>query len=274
MMNNRFAGETLSLLRRFADAGIRMECQLVLCPGWNDGEELERSMHDLAVLAPAVESVAVVPVGLTKYRQGLTPLRPFTKEESAQVIEAVERFGGQMLAATGNRLVYPADEWYIAADRPIPEQGFYGEFSQLENGVGLVALLRSQFTEAMESGDASPSGTDTVLVTGVAAAPVLQELVNAAQQRWEGIRARVFAVKNDFFGETITVAGLVTGGDILRQLAGVQCERILIPEVMLRREGDRLLDDVTPEELEETLGVRVQVVPVDGAALLDALLER
>lgn len=275
MMNNRFAGETLSLLKRFADAGIRMECQLVVCPEWNDGAELERSMHDLAVLAPAVESVAVVPVGLTKYREGLTPLRSFTKAEAGAVLDAVELFGKQMLAATGNRLVYPADEWYIAAERPIPDEEFYGEMSQLENGVGLVALLRSEFADALEDCEETEAvGTPTVLVTGMAAAPVLEELIETASQKIAGIRARVVAINNEFFGETITVAGLVTGGDILRQLQGVSCKRILIPEVMLRREGDRFLDDVTPEEIEKTLGVEVQVVPVDGAELLYALIER
>ncbi|MBR2338637.1 MAG: DUF512 domain-containing protein [Clostridia bacterium] len=275
MMNNRFAGDSLTLLKRFADAGIRMECQLVVCPEWNDGEELARSMHDLAVLAPAVESVAVVPVGLTKYREGLTPLRPFSKEEAGRVIDAVELFGAQMLAATGNRLVYAADEWYLAADRPIPDEEFYGDMSQLENGVGLIALLRSQFDEAMENCDATAAkGTKTVLVTGAAAAPMLNELLSKAKAHWSNIDARVIAIRNEFFGDTITVAGLVTGGDILCQLEGVSCERILIPEVMLRREGDRFLDDITPEMMEETLGAKVQVVPVDGADLLDALIER
>ena len=275
MMNNRFAGQTLSYIKRFADAGIRMNCQLVLCPGLNDGAQLERSMHDLAVYAPMVESVAVVPVGLTKYREGLTPLRPFTKEEACAVIDAVELFGRQMLAATGHRVVFPADEWYIKAERPMPSEGFYEEMSQLENGVGLVALLRSQFADALEQCDAkTATEAETVLVTGVAAAPFLTELVENAKQRFPQLNVRVVAIDNNFFGETITVAGLVTGGDILRRMEGIQCERILIPEVMLRREGDCFLDDVTPEELEQTLHTSVQVVPVDGAALLAALIER
>lgn len=275
MMNNRFAGEALTLLRRFADAGIHMECQLVLCPGWNDGEELERSMHDLAALAPAVESVAVVPVGLTKHREGLTPLRVFSGEEAGAVIDAVERFGDLMLAATGSRVVYPADEWYILAQRPIPPEGFYEEMSQLENGVGLIALLRSEFAAALDScTETQAAGSRTLLVTGEAAAPFLRELVAKAHDRFPAIDATVVAIKNDFFGHTVTVAGLVTGGDILHQLEGVHCERILIPEVMLRREGDCLLDDVTPQELTERLGASVEVVPNNGAALLAALIER
>ncbi len=273
MMNNRFAGETLSLLRRFADAGIRMECQLVICPEWNDGEELVRSMRDLAALGCAVESVAVVPVGLTKYRDGLTPLRPFTAEESAEVIKTVTRFGDEQMMKTGNRLVYPADEWYVQADLPIPEPEFYGEMSQLENGVGLVALLRSEFANALKNGDTTRAvGTDTVIATGVAAAPILEELVSDAADKIENIHARVVAIKNDFFGETITVAGLVTGGDLRRQLQGIACERVLIPDCMLRHEGDRFLDDMTPEQLAVELGVKVEVISTDGNALFEALM--
>lgn len=274
MMNNRFAGETLGLLKRFADAGIHMDCQLVLCPGWNDGEELQRSMRDLAALAPAVESVAVVPVGLTKYRDGLTPLRPFTAEEARAVVDAVESFGDEQLKAVGTRLIYPADEWYIKAGRPIPNEAFYEEMAQLENGVGMSALMRAQFTEAMEQCEAtSAAGTDTVLVTGIAAEPLMREMVELAVQKYPAIRARVLAIRNDFFGDTITVAGLVTGSDLKTQLSGVVCERVLVPDVMLRHEQDRFLDDVTPEELEQTLGVRVQVVSADGASLLEALFE-
>ena len=273
MMNNRFAGDTLSLLRRFADAGIHMDCQLVICPEWNDGDELLRSMQDLAALAPAVESVAVVPVGLTKYRDGLTPLRPFTEQESCDILDMVTRFGDEQVVKTGNRLIYPADEWYVQAHRPIPEEAFYGEMSQLENGVGLVALLRSQFAEAMENRQSDRAvGTDTVLATGVAAAPILRELVETASKTIENIHARVVAINNDFFGEHITVAGLVTGGDLRRQLQGIPCERVLIPDCMLRHEGDRFLDDVTPEELAAELGARVEVISTEGGALFEALM--
>ncbi len=272
MMNNRFAGDALSHLHRFAKAGIHMECQLVICPEWNDGEELLRSMRDLAALAPSVESVAVVPVGLTKHREGLTPLRAFTKEECRAVIDMVTAFGDEQLQKTGNRLVYPADEWYVQADLPIPEEEFYGEMSQLENGVGLVALLRAQFTDAVENFDGTANGTRTVLATGTAAAPILTELVSTAAERVAGIRAQVCAIRNEFFGESITVAGLVTGGDLRRQLKGIDCDRVLIPDCMLRHEGDRFLDDVTPEELAADLGVTVEVIPTDGGALLEALV--
>lgn len=273
MMNNRFAGDTLTLLRRFADAGIHMECQLVICPEWNDGEELLRSMRDLAALSPAVESVAVVPVGLTKYRDGLTPLRPFTEQESRAVIEMVTRFGDGQYAKTGNRLIYPADEWYVQANLPIPNEDFYGEMSQLENGVGLVALLRSQFADALAESDMTQAvGTDTVFATGVAAAPILEELIETACGKIRNIRAHVIAIKNNFFGENITVAGLVTGGDLRRQLQDIPCERVIVPDCMLRHEGDRFLDDVTPEQLASELGVKVEVIPTDGGALFEALM--
>lgn len=274
MMNNRFAGETLGLLKRFADAGIHMNCQLVLCPGWNDGEELERSMRDLAALAPAVESVAVVPVGLTRYREGLAPLRPFNAQEAGAVLDAVENFGNLLLGSIGTRLIYPADEWYIKAGRAVPDEAFYEEMLQLENGVGMSALMRARFSEALEQcAETTATGTDTVLVTGVAAEPLLRELVESAAEKYPTIRARVQAIRNEFFGDTITVAGLVTGGDLKAQLNGVSCDRVLIPDVMLRHEKDRFLDDVTPEELAKALGVCVQIVAADGDSLLQALLE-
>ncbi len=272
MMNNRFAGETLGLLKQFAEAGIHMCCQLVLCPEWNDGEELERSMRDLAALAPAVESVAVVPVGLTKFREGLTPLRPFAKEEAVRVLETVEAFGNTCLETLGTRLVYPADEWYLKAERSIPEAEFYEEMSQLENGVGMTALLRAQFEEALAlCDDNEATAADTVLVTGVAAAPIIEDLAKRAAEKFPALRVRVKAIENRFLGETITVAGLVTGQDIAEQLVGISCDRVLIPDVMLRHERDRFLDDMTPEVLEEALGVPVLVIGADGESLVDAL---
>lgn len=272
MMNNRFAGDSLSILRRFAAAGLHIECQLVLCPGWNDGAELQRTMEDLAALRPAVESVAAVPVGLTKYRDGLTPLRMFSKEEAAAVIDTMEAFGNRMLRESGNRLFYPADEFYLKAERPVPGEDFYGEMSQLENGVGLVALLRSQFREAMESCEDTAKGTPMTLATGVSAAPILRELVDEAGKKWHNLRVQVIAIKNEFFGETINVAGLVTGGDLIRQLRDIDTPELVIPDVMLRHEQDRFLDDVTPEQVEQSLGVKLRVLPVGGEELLRALL--
>ncbi len=272
MMNNRFAGDCLRHLHRFAAAGLDINCQLVLVPGYNDGEELERSMEELAALAPAVRSVAAVPVGLTKYREGLSPLRPFTPEECATVIRQMTAMGERMLEQHGSRIFYPSDEWYIKAGLPVPDGDFYEEYPQLENGVGMIALLREEFKRAV---DAFPLFVDTdrvVIATGVDAAPYLQELADYVTARSPAAQIQVVAIKNEFFGESITVSGLVTGGDLIRQLKDVPMDRLLLPANMLRQEGDLFLDDVSVEQVEEALGVPVTFVQeTDGAALFDAL---
>ena len=272
MMGNRFAGDSLSALYRIAAAGIRIECQLVLCPGYNDGVELRRTMEDLARLAPSVESVAAVPVGVTRFREGLAPLRPFTGEECAAVIDAMEAFGGRQLAATGNRLFYPADEFYVKAGRPVPETDFYGDMTQLENGVGMMALLRAEFREALAEETRQPAGHCLTLATGVAVAPFLRGLIDEAAQKWHNLKVEVVAIRNEFFGETIDVAGLVTGGDILKQMRGRSGDRLLIPDVMLRHDGACFLDDMTPQELAQGLNVPLTVIAGDGQSLVEALL--
>ena len=273
MMNNRFAGECLGILHRFVEAGLAIQCQLVLVPGYNDGEELERSLCDLAAFAPSVRSVAAVPVGLTKYRDGLPELRPFTKEEARDVIRRMTAAGERMLEQVGSRVFYPADEWYIRAELPIPDGDFYEEYPQLENGVGMIALLREQFREELAVNTGVADDRCLVIATGVAAAPFIRELVAEATEKHPALCARVVAIQNDFFGENITVSGLVTGSDMIRQLKGVPMDRLLIPASMLRQEGDCFLDDVTPEQVAEVLDVRVDVLnETDGAALCAALL--
>ena len=273
MMGNRFAGEALALLPRFAEAGLQINCQLVLCPGWNDGEELMRSLTDLSQLLPALQSVAAVPVGLTKYREGLCPLRLFTKEEAAAVIDIMEAVGDRLLRETGSRVVYPSDEFYLIAGRPLPPPAFYEEYAQLENGVGTLTLLREQFLDALVNfeGDASPGRT--VVACGAAAAPFIRRLCEQAADKIPSLTVDVVAVRNDFFGETITVSGLVTGQDLIAQLQGVQAKQVLISDSMLRFEGDLFLDDVSLEQAEDRLGVRVIPVPADGAALFERLRE-
>ena len=314
MMNNRFAGDCLKILYRFAEAGLQLQCQLVLVPEYNDGAALDRSLADLAALGDAIVSVAAVPVGLTKYREGLAPIRSFTPAESRAVIAQLTAAGDRMLAERGTRVFYPADEWYINAGLPIPDGDFYEDYPQLENGVGMIAWLRTRFYDALEEyteGQTIPAADDriyhesgdpdapeehtdgqtmlaaqgcaaqqipqghAVLATGVAAAPFLRELVEAAQRRIPALDAEVIAIRNDFFGEKITVSGLVTGGDLMRQLSGVPMARLLLPRNMLRQEGDCFLDDVTLDEVERTLEVPVTLVPeTDGAALFSALIGR
>ena len=275
MMNNRFAGEALNIMKRFADAGITLNAQLVLCPGLNDGEELRRSLTDLAQLIPSLQTVSCVPVGLTKYRDGLYPLRPYTPEEAAATIDLIDSFGDIQEEKTGDRLFYASDEFYIEAGRPIPPASFYGDFNQLENGVGLLALQKMQFAEAMEDFDADDEVRELSIATGEAAAPFLQALVDEAVKKWHNLRCRVIPVHNDFFGEHITVAGLVTGKDLIAQLKGQDLGKVLlIPDVMLKFRDDVFLDDVSLGEAEAALGVPICTTQSDdGWALLESILE-
>lgn len=271
MMNNRFAGECLAVLERFAAAGLTIQCQLVLVPEYNDGEQLDRSLRDLAALGPAVRSVAAVPVGLTKYREGLAPIRGFTKEEAARVIAQITAAGDRMLAERGSRVFYPSDEWYILAEQPIPMGDFYEEYSQIENGVGMIASQREEFVSALAAEDRQPLSGRYVIATGMAAAPFIRELMALLTAKYPTVQADVRAIRNDFFGEKITVSGLVTGGDLIKQLTGIPMDTLLIPSNMLRQEGDCFLDDVTVDTVAETLQVSVAVVAEsDGGALLDA----
>lgn len=275
MMKNPHASEIMPRLKRLAEGGVKINCQLVLCPGWNDGEALKRSLNDLCALAPQVQSIALVPVGLTKHRDGLEQLRLFTPEEAAEVIDTAEWYAEHCREAFG-RLVWAADEFYITAGRPLPDADYYEGYPQLENGVGLIASLRDEFYSALrlEDGDEQPHGA--AMVTGVSAAPFIRELAEAAKEKFPNADWRVYPIRNDLFGETVTVAGLVCGGDIAKQMAGKEIpgNRILYPKVMLRRDGDMFLDSSTPEELGEKLGAEVQAVANDGFELLDAMLGR
>ena len=273
MMGNRFAGDCLRYLYQFAEAGIKLNCQLVLCHGWNDGEELERTLRDLLPLYPSVQSIALVPLGVSKFREGLTPLTPYTAETALEVVRAAERWGEQMQKQHGERICYAADEFYLKAGLPIPDAAFYGAFDQLENGVGLIANFREEFLFALEdvSGDEEThSGT---LITGVSFAPFLEELLDGLRRKCHNLTCKVAAIRNDFFGESINVAGLGTGGDILKQLRGKELGgRLLVPDTMLRHEGDLFLDNVSLKDLERELGVPVSVVPDDGGELLKLIL--
>lgn len=272
MMNNRFAGDALRHLYRLAEAGIALNCQLVLCPDYNDGEALTRTMEDLAALFPAVQSVAAVPVGLTKFREGLTPLRPFTAAEAADVIARMESMADRLEAEHGHRLFFPSDEFYLTAGKPIPAADRYGDFLQLENGVGMIALMREEFYAALEEADTLTRTRRLVVATGVSAAPLMRELVAAAKEKFPALQAEVKTVENRFFGERITVAGLLTGGDLIEQLRGIPADEVTVPRCMLRREGDMFLDDTTPEDVQKALGVTVTVNDGDGADFLRVLL--
>lgn len=275
MMGNRFAGKSLDILYRFAKAGIKLNCQIVLCRDINDGEELDRTLKDLTSLWPSVQSVAVVPLGLTKYRQGLYPLTGYDSETARAVVRQLERWGDRCEQKYGQRICYAADEFYLKAQLPIPPAPFYGDFDQLENGVGLMASLKQEFLDALEGFVPPASARKVTLATGVAAHPFLDTLLDELRQRCHNLTCNVVPIVNDFFGDTITVAGLVTGGDLLKQLQGRELgDALLLPDVMLRREGDIFLDDVSLEELSEALQIQIITVPNDGYALLDAVVGR
>lgn len=274
MMKNPNAAASLGYLRRLADAGIRLNTQLVLVPGVNDGDALVRSLHDLGELTPALQSIACVPVGLTRYREGLPQLRLFNQAEACAVVDTIEQFAAQMTEKTGARIAYASDEFFLKAGREIPPADYYGDFDQLENGVGLLSLLKDEFHAALEADDTSDASARIALATGVGAYPLLSGFAAQVMQKHPAVQVEVHAIKNRFFGETITVAGLVTGTDLREQLAGVKADRLLLPSVMLRREGDRFLDDMTPQGLEQALGVPVTAVDNDGWALYDAMTGR
>ncbi len=272
MMNNRFAGESLSALQRFADAGLSLNVQLVLVPGYNDGDSLSRTLNDLLAYRPALQSVAAVPVGLTKHREGLTPLRLFTAAEAADTIDRIEAVANRMEQECGDRLFYASDEWYALAGRPIPALSKYGELHQLENGVGMSALFKSEVLTALAATEtASPTATKTV-ATGTLAAPLIAECVAAVKEKFPSLQAEVKPIRNDFFGESITVAGLVTGGDLIAQLKGACGSRVLIPTSMLRREGDLFLDDVSVDDVATALAAEVVVTDGSGEEFVAALL--
>ncbi len=273
MMKNPHAGEVLAIMKEFAQAGIKMNCQLVLCPGYNDGEELTRSLHDLGALYPAVQSVAAVPVGLSRHREGLTPLSPFTREQAAAVVDTMEAFGNEFLTKHGTRLCYPADEFYLKAGRPLPDGAFYEEYAQIENGVGMWTSFKEEFLDALADAPARSVNREISLVTGMAALPLIEECCRLAEDKFKGLTCHVYGIRNEFFGEQITVTGLLTGGDIMAQLKGkVLGDALLLPSSTLRREGDLLLDDTTPEQISQTLNVPVQITDGDGYSFLDGLL--
>ena len=277
MLRHRRAGECLDIMGRFAAAGIEMNCQIVSCPGVNDGPALDRTLADLGALHPAVASVAVVPVGLTKYREGLCHIDPYTPAQAAALIDQVEAFAAAFLEKHGTSLAWCSDEFYLLAGRALPEKAYYEDMNQLENGVGMLRLLQSQAELALE-GEALLELTPPPfsIATGVSAAPFVEKIVDRCREKCGNIVGTVHPVANRFFGETITVSGLVTGGDLIGQLRGKELgERLILPSNMLRAGEQVFLDDVTVAQVEEALGV--PVCPVDaesGFDLVDAILGR
>ena len=272
LLGSKAGGESLEYMRAFGTTGIVMNGQIVLCPGWNDGEHLQRTMEDMAAWGFA--SCSIVPVGLTKYRQGLARLKPVDRETACAVIDQVDAFGAKCLQQTGSRMFFCSDELYIRAGRPLPDEDYYEDYVQIENGVGLLRSLITEFHAALRLEDAPVSASPYTIATGVSAAPFLRELSEKAAEK-TGTAGQVIAIENNFFGHTVDVAGLVTGGDLIAQLKGRPLgSRLLIPVNMLRHGGDVFLDDLHVSDVESALGVPVTVVEQDGFDLLDAILGR
>ncbi|MBR7081935.1 MAG: DUF512 domain-containing protein [Oscillospiraceae bacterium] len=271
MLGNENAGSCMDTMKRLADAGITMNCQIVCCPGINDGEELLRSMRDLKSLAPAVHSVSIVPVGITKCREGLHELKPFDRRLAEETIDLVESVAEACFKELGTRVFFCSDELYITARRPIPPEGYYEDYAQIENGVGMLRSTMTEFTDELSKLDRA-SGAPFSIATGLMAEPFIKELVDMARNKCDNISCNVFGIRNDFFGELITVSGLVTGGDLIAQLKGRELgEYLLIPESMLRREERDFLDDITLRDAENALGVPIYTTSADGAELARAV---
>ncbi|MBR6208295.1 MAG: DUF512 domain-containing protein [Oscillospiraceae bacterium] len=267
LLGNRRGGEIMNILRRFSEAGIFMECQIVCVPGWNDGEALLRTMRDLSGFYPQVESVSIVPVGLTKYREGLTPLSPFTPQGARDTVKLVEGFAAECREKYDSHIFFCSDEFYLKAGLPLPEDRYYEGYPQLENGVGLLRSLETDFRYALEKTGPVTDAVPFSIATGLAAEPYIRQLVELC-----GAPGTVYGVPNDFFGHTIDVAGLLTGQDLIRHLKGKDLgQRLLLPGTMLRDGDGVFLDDLSPADLERELGVPVFGVACDGEKLLAAM---
>lgn len=272
MMNNRFAGDTLKYLKRFADAGITLNCQIVSCPGINDGDELVRTLTDLENLG--VNMTAIVPVGLTRYRENLYPLVPYNKETAGQTIDIIEKMGDECVKKHGRRIFFPGDEFYLLAEREIPSPEFYEDFSALEDGIGMIAYLTDDVGWKLEELDADESLCHKVTIAcGEGVFPYMKRIMSMINEKFPNITINTRAIKNNFFGGGVNVSGLVTGGDLIDQLRGDDLgDRLIITSSMLRFENDLFLDDVSTDDVERGLGVTLVPVNNNGNDLVEAVI--
>lgn len=273
MLHNRFAGESLKIVDKLVEAGITMNGQIVLCKNWNDGEELERSIRDLYKYLPNLQSVSVVPVGLSKFREGLEPLEPFTKEDAKRVLAQIKEWQKKAYAEFGLHFIHASDEWYLLAEEQLPTEESYDGYLQLENGVGMLKLLETEFYDdlALEEGD--HISRKISIATGKLAAPFLRKFMEKLKIKYPNTEVTVYDITNEFFGEKITVAGLITGQDLKKQLKGREFgDKLLLPCHMLRSGEDVFLDDVTVSELSEYLQIPIEIVDSDGAVLLSHVI--
>ena len=274
MMHNRFAGEKLKYIWQMSQSGLKMNFQIVLCPGLNDREELDRTLNDLGSLMPNVQSVAIVPVGLSKFRDGLYKLTGFTKETASDALDRIHRFQDRMYEKFGTRVAFPSDEFFLIAERPLPDADYYEEYPQYENGVGMLRSMLDEFESALKLCDESPENPRRVtMATGKSPYPVIKAMADKIEKTYNNIECNVVQIRNDFFGETITVTGLITAQDLIAQLKDKNLgTELLISESMLMRDKDIFLDDLTVSDVENQLGVTIRKVKNDGFEFLDAVL--
>lgn len=273
MMHNRFAGDTLKYIRQLAENNIKLNCQIVCCPGLNDGEELRRSLTDLGELMPNITSMAVVPVGITKFRDGLYPLKCFTKESAGAALDIIDEFQQIFLEKFGTRTVFPSDEFFLIAERELPSIEYYEDFSQFENGVGMLRSLIDEFEKAVEMAEWSGENRHVSIACGYAPYSTMVMLAEMAEKRFTGLKCEIYRIRNDFFGETITVTGLITAQDLIAQLKDKPLgEELLISSSMLMRDSEIFLDDITVTEVEKELNIKINTSGNDGYELLDSIM--
>ncbi len=282
MLNNRFAGEALKKVDRLNEAGIEMNGQIVLCKGVNDGEELAFSIREMMRYIPNLQSVSVVPVGLSKYRDGLFPLEPFTREDAREVLSTIHHYQNESYQKYGNHFIHASDEWYILAGEELPQEENYDGYLQLENGVGMMRLLLNEFEEAVKEmqekisvGTLDFSSREISMATARLAYPFIRDMAARMMEMVPGLMIHVYEIRNDFFGEMITVSGLLTGQDLIAQLTGKELgEALYLPQNVLRSGEEVFLDDVTVTEMEKALQVKVDIIKSSGRDFVNAVLDR
>ena len=273
MLHNRFAGDALKKVDTLYESGIQMNGQIVLCKGINDGEELERSIRDLSKYVPCLQSVSVVPVGLTKYREGLYPLEPFTREDAVKILDTIHRWQDKFYEEYGIHFIHAGDEWYILAGEEMPEEERYDGYLQLENGVGMLRLLENEFEEAYEKVDGDDRDRELSIATGFLAYPYIQKMASRIEEKYFNTQIHVYPIRNDFFGELITVSGLITGRDLIHQLQNQKLgDRLLLPCNMFRSQEEVFLDDITLAQVEDALQVRADIVKSSGQDFIDVIV--
>jgi putative radical SAM enzyme (TIGR03279 family) len=273
MLNNKKAGKLMEGLKKLTSSGIYINCQIVSCPGINDGKELERTLNDLYSMYPNISNVAIVPLGVTKYRKGLEKLDTYDKKTSAEMILLMEKLQGGFIEKASTPFARLADEFYVMAEKQLPLYEHYGDFEQLEDGIGMIRFFENAVMESIYDMDSKIKRGSIAIITGTSAAPYMRTILKGVEEKL-GVSINVYEVKNEFFGEKITVAGLLTAGDIIRQLKGKIEERTaLIPSSMLKTGENIFLDDVTVTELQEALGVKIRICSYTGEDLINTITE-